>query len=338
MKSKTKKRVPQTLLSAILERLHTTANPVLRLREIESHPEVERRREFDEGVLVEDQVPEIIPNPRKLGSGEFVGVRETARGFEAVATGDEFFSPFLLEDCDVRQFRISLPALIGRLRSENAIDGTDMPADGGLITVGQKVLEGYGTIEVYCALPNDDPTEFAARCRGIRQLKGIKKIAVLVPRLAALTHSQRQILDNNNVILVPLIPLADRGTLAIDWNAVIAGPAAALSDGIHAPDTLVWKGREHKRAMTRMDQSFLALAMDEQYLDVARVMNESENALWGEHFRNTKSQRDKISQFLLRVNNKLAKAKPPVPLSFSLKRGDKYIQRQILNISIPSPR
>jgi hypothetical protein len=90
--------------------------------------------------------------------------------------------------------------------------------------------------------------------------------------------------------------------------------------------------------MTRMDQSFLALAMDEQFLDVARVMNESDNALWDELFRNAKSQRDKISQFLLRVNNKLAKAKPPVPLSFSLKRGDKYIQRQIVKLSLPSPR
>ncbi len=265
-------------------------------------------------------------------------MRPTADGFEAVALGDEYFDPFLLDDRDVRQFRISLPALIDRLRSENAIDGTEASADRGLITVGQKELEGYGTIEVYCALPNDDPAEFASRCRGIRQLRGIKKVAVLVPRLAALTHSQRQILDNNNVVLVPLLPLADRGTLAIDWNMVIAGTDARLTNGICAPNRLVWEGREHEFAMTTLDQRFLALAIDEQYLDVARLMNESKDALWSEHFRNKKSQRDKISQFLLRVNNKLARAKPPVPMCFSLKRGDKYIQRQILNISIPSPR
>jgi hypothetical protein len=340
MKTKRKTAQPATLFGVVLGHLHTTAAPLLRFREIEHYLKTEPRRSLAKNVLVESQDrADEIPHPLRPDSGEFVGARKTSRGWFAVALDDDFFDPIPINERDVCQFLVSLPALVDALRQENGIAGEGSALDGNLIAVGQKVLEGFGTVDVYLALQNDDPSEFAARCRGIRRSHGAKRVAVFIPRPVALTNTQRQLLDSQAVLLIPLQPMADNGTLTLDWQSeVIAALAVATPDGFRAPRTVVWQGCEHRCDLTSKEQEFLVLAISEEQIEVPRVMHLGERPLWKRRFRNEKSQRDTISKFLSRLNRKLATAKPAVPLSFSLKRGSQSVQRRVLSISPASSR
>jgi hypothetical protein len=266
-------------------------------------------------------------------------IRKTAQGYEGVASDDEYFDPITLTESDVRQFQFSLPGFVEFLRKENGICGDGITADGNLITVGQKNLEGYGDVEVYLALENSDPCKFFTLCRSIRITQGIKKVVLLIPCPVSLTNAQRQLLDSQGIILISLLQGADHGTLALDWQSrVIAASSIVTPDGFRAPRTIVWKGCEHTCDLTKKEQAFLTIAISEEFIEIARVMHSGDHPLWKSRFRNEEKQRDTISQFLSRLNRKLASAKPIVPLSFSLKRGRSYIQRRILNISVSSSR
>lgn len=330
---------PTTLLDLILEHLHTTAAPLLRFQEVEPFLRIEPHESLGRGVLVESAIPaDEIPDPRHPGSGQFVGVRKTSRGWFAVALDeDNFFTPFPIDERDVRQLHVSLANFVAALRQVNDIYGEGSSSDGNLIVIGQKFLEGFGNIEVHLALVNDDPIEFATRCRGLRSSPGIKKVVVLMPRPVSLTNGQRQLLDQQGVQLISLHQLSGKGELALDWQVhVIAASAMVKQDGFRAPRTIVWKGREHTCDLTSKEQDFLAIAVGDEYIEVHRLMHAGERPLWKGTFRNVKSQRDKISKFLSRFNRKLATAKPAVPLSFSLKRGSQAVQRRELRFSSAS--
>ena len=77
-------------------------------------------------------------------------------------------------------------------------------------------------------------------------------------------------------MLVPLLSTADRNTLAVDWQqAVVAASAAAIADGFHVPDTVIWKGREHTCRLARREQNFLTMAIGKTFIEVVLA-----DALW----------------------------------------------------------
>jgi hypothetical protein len=330
---KSKKPAPKTLLSLIVERLHETGNPLLRLCEIDAYPREAKLQISVKRSLVEAPRADEVPHPHRPGS--WVAVQETAKGYYGVAPGhDDFIEPVALSERDVRQFYVDVPNFVECIRSENSIQSDGLVADGNLFAVGQKDLDGFGVVDVYLSLVNDIPHEFAARCRGIRLARGVKAAVVLIPRPVALTNTHRQVLDTQGIILVPLLSAAEHNSLAVDWQReVVAASTAAIADGFHAPDTVVWKGNEHKCRLARREQNFVTMAIGKTFIEVSLVMHLGENALWKQRFHNDKSHRDTVSQFLSRLNRKLAGAKPVVPLEFSLKRGSTYIQRRILKIS-----
>jgi len=232
-----------------------------------------------------------------------VTVRKTARGYEGVASGDDYCDPIPLTESDIRQIHFSLSGFVDFLRKENGICGDGITADGNLITVGQKNLEGYGEVEVYLALENGDPCKFSTQCRSIKSTQGIKKVVVLIPRPVTLTNPHRQLLDSQGIILIPLLQGAERDTVVLDWQSQVITPSlAVIPDSFRAPNIVIWKGCEHKCNLKTNEQVFLGIAINENYIDVARLMHLGGDSLWKERFRNERKQRCKISQFLGRLN------------------------------------
>ena len=91
-----------------------------------------------------------------------MAVQKTTKGYFGVAPdGDDFIEPVALSERDVRQFCVDLPSFIECLRSDNGIQGDGLVVDGNLFAVGQKDLDGFGVVDVYLSLVNDNPQEFA---------------------------------------------------------------------------------------------------------------------------------------------------------------------------------
>ncbi len=99
------------------------------------------------------------------------------------------------------------------------------------------------------------------------------------------------------------------------------------TDGVYPPSTVVWRGGEHQCDLTRREMAFLQLGIVAQEVDVYRLMHPKNGLLWKERYLNAKSARDKISQFISRLNTKLLDAKPPLGISFSLRRDADSISR-----------
>ena len=103
------------------------------------------------------------------------------------------------------------------------------------------------------------------------------------------------------------------------------GPAERKSDGFYPPRTIVWRGDAYDCVLTKQQIAFYTLAVDKAEIDVNLAMHRGKGAVWRESYRNTKRHRDKISQFLSRLNNNLSAAQPPLPINFSLRRNSDFI-------------
>jgi len=190
-----------------------------------------------------------VPYPRFPSSGRMVMVRRTAQGLFAVAgEDDDHFAPFRLSEEDVRQFSVSVPNLIDVIRKHNGIDANASAGDDGMIPVGQKQVDGYGAVDVYLALAAGDGNALASRCLSLLTPSGVKKIAVLLPCVTLFPAPQRQLLEARGILLIPLAPLADRGSIVIDWASLVAGPSVSQVADSVAPDKIGWKGREYRFA------------------------------------------------------------------------------------------
>jgi hypothetical protein len=73
--------------------------------------------------------------------------------------------------------------------------------------------------------------------------------------------------------------------------------------------------------------AFLGVGLTRAEVDIHDVMGKSGGCVWQERYVNTKQKRDKISQFISRLNTKLLNAKPPLGISFSLQRDADFISR-----------
>ncbi len=300
---------------------------------MEDYPRREQKTLERSRVLSEAPDPEEIPDPRFPSSGRMVLVRRTARGLVGVAgERDEYFTPIPLVEDDVRQYSVSVPNLIELVRKENGIEGDGDAADAGLIPLGQKILNGYGVVEVYLSLPNIASRELAARFLSLTKPSGVKKLAVLLPCALRLPAQDRQLLDSRGISLVVLSTLADRGSLVVDWESQVIGPLAdGQADRVVAPGLVVWKGREHRchpnHELTKKQMAFMSVALQNDEVSLDMLIHRRAGAVWKGTFRDDQPTRDKVTQLLSRTNSNLAKMTPEFPFYFSLPRNRRTIVR-----------
>lgn len=174
------------------------------------------------GILVAAPELDEIPHPSRPMSGHMAVVRKTTRGRFAVAGDeDEYFDPIPVSEDDVRAYSISVPNLVRLIRQHNDITGECEAGDQGIAPVGQKQLDGYGTVAAFLSLANYSPSQFSVRCLALRKPDGVKRMVVLVPSPMALSGEEHELLNARGITLVALAPLADEGKLAVDWKSAV---------------------------------------------------------------------------------------------------------------------
>lgn len=223
----------ETLFALILTRIDQLESPVFHHRELEAFPSENLKALLSEGILREtSRATEILRTERFQPGGDLI-VRQTSKGLFGVADDDDYFDPILLTEDDVRQYEVSLPKLVSFIRHENGINGTGFENHGGVIPLGQKAVDGFGTVDVYLSLPNEDEAVLISRCQRLKRAPGVQKVILLTPRGIPLSPEGRQILDGVGVIVTSLIGTATEGTLALDWSTVVGRPGIGLAEEHH---------------------------------------------------------------------------------------------------------
>ncbi len=82
-------------------------------------------------------------------------------------------------------------------------------------------------------------------------------------------------------------------------------------DGVYQPGTVVWQGKKFACELTKGQLRFLERGLKAKDIPVTTVMNRKDGLVWKQMYKNDKGTRDKISQFLSRLNKRLAQAIPP---------------------------
>jgi hypothetical protein len=300
-----------------LDRLET---PLLRHREIEGYPAKDIKTLLRQGVLVSAAPAESVA----IHAGRSVVVRKTAHGWYGVDEEDAFFSPVPLAEDDVRQYTVSIPAIVDILRRQNDIDGQGYTQEFGLIPVGRRHIDGIGATEVYLSLANYDVDLFASRCRHLQRPSGIIKTILLVPRAVSLSPTVRNAIEAAGVVITPLWRAAQGASLLVDWHALTV--AGAVQEVVISPRKIIYREIEYPCDLTAAETAFLiaCLAVDE--IDVHRIMHAGKTAVIKGRYQRAERQRNRVHKLLSRVNSKLADAK--LPVTFSLPRGRDTIVRE----------
>ncbi len=204
-------------------------HPILRSRELEHFPEQQLRLLKAEGILRETTRATEVPRPQNLPPGPDLVVRSTTRGWIGVADDDDYVDSVRLEEADVRQYEISVGRLVDRMRCENGIDGSHAASHDGLVPLGQKAIDGLGTVDVFLSTPNEDEQQFLARCQRLQRSPASQKVVLLTPFGVSLSPEGRRIADSTGVILASLAPAAESGSLALDWPAIVGSPPDGLA-------------------------------------------------------------------------------------------------------------
>jgi hypothetical protein len=234
----------ETLLSFVLTRLDQIEAPIFLHREVEVFPSEEIGALLSDSILRETSKATEIPRPAHLPAGSDLIVRRTTRGLFGVAGEDGYFDPVPLTEDDVRQYEISISKLADKLRRENGINGTGGENHRGLISLGQKFINGFGTFDVYLSLPNEDEATFLSRCQRLRRSSSEQKVVLLTPRGVSISPEGRQILDLSGVIVDSLMPYALKGSLTLNWVNVAGYSSTGHRDGAGSdlPITMVDTG------------------------------------------------------------------------------------------------
>lgn len=172
-----------------------------------------------DGALKETAAAAEIPRPRRYGPGADLVVRKTSRGLFGVSDGDDFCQPVPLEDGDVRQYAVSAAGLVEKLRRENGITGEGFLNDDGLVSVGEKSLDGFGVVDVYLSFPNEHPDVVLGRVKRLANSHG-RKVVLLTPGPIPQITELRRILTDAGIVHVSLLSLAQGGALVLDWQSV----------------------------------------------------------------------------------------------------------------------
>jgi len=184
----------ESLLQSVLVLLDQVESPVILHTEATAYPPSQLADLISSGIL-----------------------RETARGLYGVAEENEYFDPLLLTEEDVRQYEVSLPKLVEKLRKENSITGTGFENDSGLIALGTKPLGGIGLAWVYLSLPNGDEQAVLARGARLRVPNTEQRAVLLLPGSIAFSPEARRILSDCKVEVLSLMEPAASGSLALNW-------------------------------------------------------------------------------------------------------------------------
>lgn len=312
-----------------MDRLHSLAAPVVTQRDASDYPTEQLVAVNRAGILQRVLDPEEVPHPRWPDRCR-VAVRRTDLGVYAVPCEDEdYFEPFPLKQEDTWVYEVAVPYLVEHLRRDNGITGTGKPVIQGMQLVGRKDLDGFGTVEVFLCLPNDDSEAFRDRCLALRKPGGVKRLTILVPLPVALAAAESELLDGRGLDVVPLLTFTDQGHLRIDWaNTVLRANAQRRPDGVYGRTVLV-NGIEYRIDLTRREMDFLAVALTCESVPIERIWNRNKklNPLWEGKFVNDRTNRNTLSRFLTDLNAKLARLTPPFPFFFSLPRGEQVIVR-----------
>lgn len=230
----------ETILHFILQRLDQIECPVFLHRELERFPEEELHALHAVGILRETSRATEIPRPRNLPPGGDLIVRQTSKGMFGVADEDDYFDPIPLTEDDVRQYDISLPKLAAAIRRDNGISGSGLENHDGLIPLGQKSVEGIGSLNVYFSILNADQKDFLSRCQRLERSPQSQRIVMLTPRGVALSPEGRRILDASGIILAALDSAFDQGSFSIDWIGILGVVESLLAED-HPKDRRVFQ-------------------------------------------------------------------------------------------------
>jgi len=213
------------LLQAVLILLDQMESPVILHTEAVAYGDGALAELLSQGILRETCNAAKIPRPVRFGPGTDLIIRETSRGLFGVSDDDDFFDPLPLTEDDARQYEVSLPKLVEKLRKENGITGKGFENDSGLIPLGTKLLGGTQSVWVYLSLPNSDEEAVLARSARLRVTNALHKAVVLVPHGTTFSTEARRILGDNGIGLLSLMEPAVRGNLVLDWTPAIQAPA-----------------------------------------------------------------------------------------------------------------
>lgn len=208
----------ESILQAVLRLLNLVESPVLHCADLDAEPMVAMRLVAD-GVLKETTAATEIPRPRRYGPGEDLVVRRTSRGLFGVADGDDFCQPVPLEEDDVRQYAVWAAGLVEKLRRENGITGEGFLNDDGLVSVGEKSLDGIGVVDVYLSFPNEHPDVVLGRLKRLENPRG-RRVVLLTPGPIPRLTELRRILTDAGIVHASLLSVAQGDALVLNWQSV----------------------------------------------------------------------------------------------------------------------
>ena len=220
----------ETLLHFVLQRLDQIECPFFLHRELERFPDEELRALRAKGILREPSRATEIPRPKHLPPGGDLIVRQTSKGVFGVADEDDYFDPIPLTEDDIRQYDISLPKLAAAIRRDNGISGSGLENHDGLIPLGQKSVEGIGSLNVYFSILNADQKDFLSRCQRLERSPRSQRIVMLTPRGVALSPEGRRILDASRIIVAAMDSALDLGSFSIDWIGILGVVESLMSE------------------------------------------------------------------------------------------------------------
>ena len=230
----------ETLLHFVLQRLDQIECPVFFHREFERFSDEELRALRAEGILRETSRATEIPRPKHLPPGGDLIVRQTSKGMFGVANEDDYFDPIPLTEDDIRQYDVSLPKLAAAIRRDNGISGSGLENHDGLIPLGQKSVEGIGSLNVYFSIMNADQKDFLSRCQRLERSPRSQRIVMLTPRGVALSPEGRRILDASGIIVAAMDNALDLRSFSIDWIGIL-GVVEFLMSEDHPKDRRVFQ-------------------------------------------------------------------------------------------------
>lgn len=219
--------MPENILQAVLRLLNLVESPVLHCSALDGDPAVVEQLVAD-GVLNETGGAAEIPRPGRYGPGADLVVRRTAQGLYGVADGDDFCQPVPLEEDDVRQYAVSAAGLVEKLRRENGITGEGFLTDDGLVSVGEKSLDGLGVVDVYLSFPNEHPDVVLGRLKRLENPHG-RRVVLLTPGPVPQVTEHRRILADAGIVLVSLLIVAQGDTLVLNWHSALVMQQASTS-------------------------------------------------------------------------------------------------------------
>ncbi len=217
-----------TLLAQVLTRLSRQKSPLVSHREITCFPPGELPALLSDGILRESAHASEVPRPPHADHGEDLIVSHTSRGIFGVAEGGDFLQPVPLSEDDIRQYEISIEALVARLRRENSILMAESARGGPVRVVGTKRVPGFGSAEVHLLAEPTTPPELEAALRGLPRATSCDLRVLLTCEPIPVPPTLEAWLDTERLLLESLDEAAARGGLALNWGRIVERLAFAV--------------------------------------------------------------------------------------------------------------